>query len=439
MPETQSPPVMGMAAAEGIEDPFEAFNAASGQGSVRDPYPIFAAMREAAPVHRVAMDGEAQAESSMLRGISREIYVAVSYDAVKEVLTDAERFSSAGYAESMGLVMGHSILEMDGAEHTRHRRLINRAFTRHALEAWERDLVRPVVNRYVDRFAKRGRADLVRELALPFPVQVIAAMMGLPEELHGSFHRLAIEIIGMSIDFERGMAASKKLGEMFRPLVEERRERPGSDLISVLANVGTEGERLGDEQIFAFLRLLAPAGAETTYRSSSNLLFGLLSSPEQLDALRRDSSLIPQAIEEGLRWEPPLPSIMRRATRDTELQGVPIPAGSSVAVNLGSANRDENYFEDPDRFDIFRSAEHPHMSFAFGPHLCLGMHLARMETRVVLTTLFERLRGLRLDPQGDDVHITGMTFRSPMVLPVVFEPEREASPGAAGLGGDAAR
>jgi cytochrome P450 len=188
----------------------------------------------------------------------------------------------------------------------------------------------------------------------------------------------------------------------------------------VLVQAELDGQRLTDDEIIAFLRLLLPAGAETTYRSSSNLLFGLLCHPEQLEGVRRDRALIPQAIEEGLRWECPLLSIMRTATGDTEVEGVAIPAGAAVSVHLGAANRDPARWTDPDRFDVFRLPR-PHIAFALGPHVCLGMHLARMETRVALETLFDRLPGLRLDPAADDVHISGLVFRSPQALPVVFD------------------
>jgi len=312
---------------------------------------------------------------------------------------------------------------MDGEEHIRYRGLISKAFTRRALERWERDLVRPVVEEYVGAFAERGSADLVRELTFPFPVRVIAEMMGLPQEDHDTFHRLAVELISVGIDWEGGTRASRELGELFKPVIQARRREPHDDLISVLAHAELDGLRLRDEEILAFLRLLAPAGAETTYRSSSNLLYGLLSSPDQLDALRADPALVPQAIEEGLRWEPPLLSIMRTTTTDTNLCGMNVPAGSAVSVNLGAANRDPSRWSDPDRFDLFRAPK-PHIAFAFGQHVCLGMHLARMETRVLLETLFARLPGLRLDPAAEDVHITGMIFRAPLSLPVCFEPRR---------------
>jgi cytochrome P450 len=407
--------------AEAVYDPFDEFNRAqAGMGRVRNPYRRYAELRSRGPVHKLAVK-ELLGTTLVAPGMPEDIWVAVSHDAVARVLLDGETFSSRGYGRSMGLVMGRTILEMDEPEHSRYRGLIQKAFTKRALDRWEHELVRPVVNALVDRFAARGHADLVRELTFPFPVAVIAGMIGLDEADHRDFHRWAVELISIAIDPMRGMQASQKLRDLFARVLAERRRAPREDLMSVLAHAELDGVRLDDEAIFAFLRLLAPAGAETTYRSSSNLLFGLLTNPEQLDALRRDRSLMPQAIEEGLRWECPLTGIMRTATRDVEIGGVTIPEGAVVSVNLGAANRDETRYENPDAFDIHRP-QRAHLAFAFGPHRCLGMHLARMETAVALNALLDRLPGLRLDPAAEDVHITGLTFRSPLALPVLFEP-----------------
>jgi cytochrome P450 len=271
-----------------------------------------------------------------------------------------------------------------------------------------------------DGVAEDGRADLVRQLTLPFPMTVIADMLGLPRADLTRFHRLGIELIGVSINWERGLAASQKLRDYFAEILEERRRSPADDVISVLASAEHDGLRLTDEEIFSFLRLLLPAGAETTYRSSSNLLVGLLNAPDQLEAVRADRTLVPQAIEEGLRWEPPLLTIMRTVTRDTDLEGVHLPQDAVVVVNLGSANHDESRWDDPERFDIFRPPQQ-HLAFAFGAHLCLGMHLARMETSVLLNAVLDRLPGIRLDPDADPPAITGMTFRAPAAVPVVFD------------------
>ena len=414
-------------------DPFERFNRSQGQGRVRSPYPRLAEWRRAAPVRKLELDDlhpGMRLQSQVLFGTRPpRIFVVLSHDAVAEVLRDGERFSSGGYARTIGLVLGHSILEMDEPEHARARAVIQQAFGKRALDHWEHDLVSPIVHGLIDRFAGRGSADLVRELTFPFPVSVIAHMLGVAEQEHATFHRLAVELISLAIDPALGIAASQALREMFARVIAERRRVPTQDLISVLAHAELDGVRLDDEAIFAFARLLTPAGAETTYRSSSNLLFGLLSHPAQLDAVRRDRALVPQAIEEGLRWESPLTSIQRTCTRDTEVGGVAIPAGAIVLVSMAAANRDESRYERPDEFDIFRPAK-THMAFAFGPHRCLGMHLARMETRVVLEALLDRLPNLRLDPEAKDPHITGEMFRSPLELPVLFEALAEFAGGS---------
>jgi cytochrome P450 len=374
-------------------------------------------MRRQAPVHELDL----REEYWLGDDVEFELppaYVVLSYDGVTQVLRDPESFSSSFYADTMGMVMGHSILEMDEPEHHHYRGLIQQAFTRKALDRWRDELVRPMVESIVSEIAERGHGDLVRELTFPFPVRVIAGMLGLPPEDLPQFHRWAVELISVGFDLDVGMAASQKLRDYFASVLAPRRVEPQDDLISVLAHASLDGTVLDDEQIFAFLRLLLPAGAETTYRSSSNLLFGLLTNPSQLDALQSDRSLLPQAIEEGIRWEPPLTGIARWSTRDVEIDGVPVKANSVINVNMGSANRDEKRWERPGEFDIFRPPLQ-HVSFALGPHTCLGMHLARMETTVAMETILDRLPRLRLDPTADDIHIRGRAFRSPQSLPVL--------------------
>jgi cytochrome P450 len=406
--------------AEDSYDPFEAFDRSTGAGTVRDPYPEWARLRSRTPV--------LQQDPKVVFGLADDMelpddmpptFQALSLDAVLQVLRDQTAFSSSGYAVSMGVVMGHTILEMDEPEHHAYRGLVQQAFTRKAMERWEAELVGPIVHQHIDRFEDHS-ADLVRQLTFPFPVTVIAGMLGLPDEDLPRFHRLAVELISVGFDWDLGVRASQALGEYFAGILADRRRAPKGDVISVLAQAELDGQRLSDDEIFAFLRLLLPAGAETTYRSSSNLLFGLLSHPDQLDALRQDRSLLPAAIEEGLRWEPPLTGIMRTAAVDTEVCGVAIPAGSVVSVNVGAANHDETHWDHADQFDIFRPAK-PHAAFASGPHMCLGMHLARMETTVAINALLDRLPNLRLDPAAIDVHITGQVFRAPRSLPVVFD------------------
>jgi cytochrome P450 len=401
-------------------DPFAEFDAAAGVGTVRDPFPVWADLRAECPVHAGSLDDRFGPSPYGGAGDGEVIpHHILGFDAVQQVLRDGEAFTSSGYANTIGLLFGHSILEMDEPEHHAYRALIQQAFTRKAMESWEVDIVRPVVEELVDQFRDRGHADLVKELLFPFPVTVIGKMLGLPDDDLPVFHAKGVELITIISDIERGYNASLWLYDYFQKIITERRAEPRNDLISVLAQAELDGQHLTDDEIIAFLRLLLPAGAETTYRSSSNLMFGLLTNPDQLEALRADRLLMPQAIEEGLRWEPPLPSIGRTASRDVEIAGVLIPKGSPVSVNMGSANRDASRWDNPDAFDILREPKQ-HMSFAFGPHMCLGMHLARMETTVAINAILD-LPNLRLDPAAEDIHISGLAFRAPNALPVLFD------------------
>jgi len=397
------------------DDPFEAFNRAMGAEGDATPYPGFVPLRAQAPIHPGIPDLGIPTEPD------RPSFTAYTYDAVHTVLGDGELFSSAGYGEVMGVLMGRSILEMDEPEHHAYRSILQQAFTRSEMQRWEVELVGPLVHGMIDEFVDDHRADLVRQLLFVFPVRVIAALLGLPEEDLPRFHRLAVELIGATtIDWDRALGASAELRDYFAGIVAERRRLPEEDMISVLVQAEQDGQRLTDEEIFAFCRLLLPAGAETTYRSSSNLMVGLLTHPDQLDAVRADRDLVPLAIEEGVRWEPPLLTIHRTATRDTEVCGVAVPAGAGILCNLGSANHDETRWPDAERFDVFRERR-PHLGFAHGPHMCLGMHLARMETQVALGALFDRLPGLRLDPAAPDPYISGRVFRAPPRLDVVWD------------------
>jgi cytochrome P450 len=379
-------------------------------GDVRDPYPELAEARRTTPVQRLDGVGEG----------APAYFTVYRHADVAQVLRDNETFSSAILTEVMGPIMGeHIILGMDAPEHRRHRALVSKSFQAKILARWETELVERVVSDLIDEFAADGHADLVRQFTAHFPVLVIARILGLPQADYPQFQRWTIAIVAANAQWERGLAASQELRDYLAEVLKERRRHPQDDLISELATTELDGDRLSDEEIFSFLRLLLPAGAETTYRSSGNLLYALLTHTDQLDAVRKDRSLIPQAIEEALRWEPPLLITSRIATRDTQIGDVSVPGGSPIVVMMGSANRDETKYEDPDRFDIFRDPQQ-HMSFGNGPHLCLGMHLARLETRVALTGLLDRLPNLRLDPAGDDPHIHGQIFRSPTSLPVLF-------------------
>jgi len=349
------------------------------------------------------------------------LFTITSHELVQQVLTDNVRFSSAANAMTIGQVMGRTILEMDPPQHQRHRALVARAFRARVLDQWSDTIIGATISELIDAFAGDGHADLIPQLTFPFPVRVIARILGLPEADWPRFLRLSTELIAVMRHWDRAVAASRELRGYFAEVIADRRRRPCDDLVSQLIEAEVDGHRLSDDEIYPFLLLLLPAGAETTYRSSSNLLFGLLSDPGQLDAVRADRDLVPQAIEEALRWETPSLIVARTATQDVELGGVRIPAGGYVVVSLGAANRDPGRYADPDRFDVFRE-DKQHMSFGDGAHRCLGMHLARLEMRVLLNAVLDRLPGLRLDPAAEDPHIHGLLFRSPPNLPVRFDP-----------------
>jgi cytochrome P450 len=382
----------------GDYDPFEAFDDVIG-GDIRDPYPDLAQKRRTTPVWEGSLMGAEMLPEGMDLAPG---WTAFRFEDCSRILRSAKTFSSTGYDSTIGLVMGHMILGMDDPEHRIHRNLVANAFREKSLARWEQELIGPICNELIDRFARRGNAELVRELTFEFPVRVIARLLGLPEEDFAQFQRWSIELIGLGADIDRGLAASQSLKDYFGQVVTERRRSPRQDVISDLVTADIDGEKLTDEAINSFLLLLLPAGAD------------------QLAAVQRDRSLLDQAIEEGLRLEPPLLMINRTATTEVELSGVTIPAGGDVTTCLGSANHDEERWENPDSFDIFRAPQQ-HLAFAFGPHMCLGMHLARLETRVVVNAVLDRLSGLRLDPDGDDPHIRGLIFRSPTSVPVLFD------------------
>jgi cytochrome P450 len=324
------------------------------------------------------------------------------------------------YNQTIGLVFGPTILGMHGKEHHDHRSLVSKAFKQSALNKWEPEVIDPICDQLVDEFKNDGGVDLVKALTFEFPTRVTAALLGLPQEDLEMFRRLSLQLISITEDIEAGLTASVELGTYFQEQVDQRRSTMTDDVIGDLVAAEIDGEKLTDDAIISFLRLLLPAGLETTYRSSGNLLQLLLTHPDQMQALQQDRSLISAAIEEGIRFETPLVLVMRNTTRDVEMHGITVPKGAQVNLCMGSANRDENRWENPDAFDIHRPRR-AHISFAGGIHSCLGMHLARVETKAMLNSLFDRVTDLQLLADVD-TKIVGMPFRSPKHLPVTFRP-----------------
>ena len=348
-------------------------------------------------------------------------FTVTTFDDADQVLRDWRSFSASINGEVMRPYMGELMLGLDGDEHRRYRNLVAYAFRRSTLERWRAELVEPVIERLLDDIAPTGRADLVAQVTSKFPVQVICGIVGVPTTDHEQFNDWAMRINYGPLYPEEGRAASQAMRDYLEPLVEARRTEPTGDLLSELVHAEIDGARLTDEKIYGFLRLLLPAGAETTYRAFGSCLLALLERPEAMSRVLTDRSLVPAAVEETLRWETSVTMVARIAATDTEIGGCPVPAGSSVSIINGSASRDEARWDDPGEWDLDREPQQ-HMAFGTGPHQCLGMHLARMELEVGMNAVFDRLPNLRLDPDAEVPVISGYAFRGPLSLPVLFDP-----------------
>lgn len=386
-------------------------------GDHADPYPLIAKWRAEAPV----LEGGYRPLMGLPAALypDRKMFTVVGSAEIAETLTDTDRFSNAGYKFNLGVTFGQgSISTMDNPEHGRWRRIFQKIFLPQYVKKWGESIVDPVVHDLMADFLPLGRADLIEQFTLRYPFEVIYRQLALPKADVRAFQRLAIGQTDY-VNYEKAIEAGQKLGEYFTALVDERRKNPGDDLVSLLALTEVDGEYLPHEVLISFLRQLMNAAGDTTYRGTSILLTALLENPEQFEAIRADRALIPQAIEEALRWDGPVAVQMRMAAVDTELGGVTIPAGSMLDVVAGAANRDPALYPDPDRFDIFRDRK-PHFSFSRGPHICVGQHLARVEMTRALHAVLDELPDLRFDPDRPGPQIQGSMMRVPRHLYVRF-------------------
>jgi cytochrome P450 len=372
-----------------------------------DPYTVYKRLRDEQPAIPV----------NTMMGVN---YMITRYDDVLAILKDGKRYSSRANARGIGIVMGRTILEMEGVEHVRQRSLVAPFFSPRAMKAEMPSIVSRIVHGLIDQFAGAGRADLVHELTFTFPMQVMATIIGIPVADYHAFHRMALDLISIGDDPARGFQANSDLVAYLTPLMEERRGAPTNDLLSKLVHAEVDGTRLTAEEVLSFLRLLLPAGAETTYRLTGSCLYALLAHGEVYDEVRADRGALELLIQETLRWESPVQFVSREPTSDVEIGGCPVPAGAMLSVVVGSANRDERHYANPDRFDLHRKNE-DHLAFGFGEHFCAGSHLALLEARTALNALLDRLPNLRLD-SDEECRVVGLAFRSPDKLPVRFDP-----------------
>lgn len=385
-----------------------------------DPYPIWHRLRTEAPVHPgvvhelTGFDGDA-----MFHGLpfaDRPHFSAFSFDACDAVYRDPDVFASSPNPD-VDIATGelsalNSMLSMGGAQHRRYRTLVQPSFVPAKAQWWIRNWIDQTVHRLIDGFVADGHAELNVDFCAAIPVLTITGSFGVP--------------VNQALDLRAALQKQPAAAvEMIRPIVDARRDDPQDDLISVLVEAEITDEdgtthRLSDAEIHSFALLLLTAGSGTTWKQMGITLSALLLRPNVLDALRRNRDLVKAAIEESVRWNATDPMFSRWVTDDIELYGVEIPKGSVVHVCLGAANRDPARWDRPDEYDVTRPMK-PTLAFGGGPHICLGMHVARAEMTVAVNALLDRLPNLRLDPNEEPPQIIGMYERGATAIPVRWE------------------
>lgn len=350
---------------------------------------------------RYARYAEMRAHTPVHFNSERQLWEVYGYHDIQAVLSDPIRFSSDTQRGAMKATI-QTMATMDPPRHTQLRKLISRAFTSKLVADMEPSIL-AITNTLLDKAAQTGKIDLIADLAFPLPVTVIAELLGLPASDHGKFkHWSELAVQGAELAMQgrerepHMLEAVAQLTQYLEALAIERRERPGSDLISGLATAEVDGQHLSMQEVGNTCRLLLIAGFETTTNLIGNCLFLLLQHTESLAQLRANPQLFQSAIDEVTRYFTPFQILARIATEDVTLGGQTIQAGQQVVIFLGSGNRDATAFTDADRFDITRSPNR-HLGFGHGIHYCLGAGLARIEVRVAIDTLLARFPDLSLD------------------------------------------
>ncbi len=367
---------------------------------IADPYPVYAELRARAPVlYDEATDHYLVSRYEDVSALLRDRRFGRTY---LHVATHAEmgRPDPPPWHEPFWDLINAGILDMEPPDHTRVRRLVSKAFTPRYVEGL-RPRVQALMDALVDRVAGAGEFDLLTELAEPLPVTVIAEMLGIPEEDRHRLRPWSADICKMyelnpSLEMQRdAVRASVEFADYLRALLAERRRRPGEDLISQLAAVLDEGERLSESELVGTCVLLLNAGHEATVNATGIAWWTLFRHPDALRRLREDRSLLPTAIDELLRYDTPAPMFERWVLEGFELHGVEIPRGAELGLLFASANRDPAAFDRPDELVLDREPN-PHLTFGAGIHFCLGAPLGRQELQVSFGTILERLPRLEL-------------------------------------------
>ncbi len=383
-----------------------------------DPYPTWHRLREQSPVHPgivhelAGYDGPAFFHG--LPSPERPHFSVFSFAACNEAYRNPEVFASS--PEAVDVARGelgplNSMLSMGGAQHRRYRGLVQPSFVPAKAQWWIRNWVERTVHLLIDGFIGDGRAELNVDFCAAIPVLTITGSFGVPEQ--------------QALDIRASLQSPERIVEILAPIVAARRAQPEDDLISVLVSAELTDDdgmvhRLSDAEIHSFSLLLLAAGSGTTWKQMGITLSALLQRPDVLRAVRDDRELLRAAIEESVRWNPTDPMFSRWVTDDIEFHGVHLPKGAVVHLCLGAANRDPERWERPDEFDIFRPLK-ASLAFGGGPHICLGMHVARAEMAIGIGALLDRVPNLRLDPEAAPPRIIGMYERGAMEIPVLFE------------------
>lgn len=409
-----------------LDAAFRSVSATYDGGGVADPYPLYAEARRSQPV----MDGDILARFGIpsqadYANTGRQVFTVFRHADVRSVLQDDRLWSTDLLKDGLGTFLGEMFLTArDGEPHRSLRALLQTTFAPDAVKRWSDNLIKPMIARdFGEPLAPKGGAELLRDLALPFPIRAIYTILGFPDdpEAAARFADQALRILnGPQTDpakAEQAMAdafrAAEELDGSVQEIVRAKRKAgaDGDDMIARLIRAELDGVQLNDAQIAGTVRMLLPAAAETTTRTLANLMVLLLERPQQLARVRDDRRLLPKAITETMRLEPVAGYLARRAKCDVELSGVTIPAGAAVSLVTGSANRDEAVFDDPDAFRLDRPTK---LTFGFGhgPHMCLGMPVARLELEAAANLLLD-LPDLRLDPDHPAPVIRGLQFRGP--------------------------
>ena len=373
-----------------------------------DPFALYARLRREAPVARNEALG----------------YWALSRHAdVVEVSKAPERFCSAKGILTFEIGVEYpsppTMMHTDPPEHTTYRKIVSPGFRPSVMRRVEEDVRRRTIA-LLDAVEAGVVTDVVPTIAVPLPLQVIAALLGIPEADLDRFFEWSEASIPGSNDWprEKRQALMAEMHAYLLDAVRTRRDDPHEDVVSVVGQVEVDGRRLTDEELVMFLNQLLVAGNETTRNAMSGGLAALARNPEQWQRLVDDRGLIPTAVEEILRWTTPVIYFMRTATQDTQIRGVPIAAGDPVVLLYASANRDEEeYGPTADRFDVGRTPNH-HVALGFGTHFCLGAALARLELRILLEELVDRFRSI--EPGGDVARTPSTIIAGVTSSPVVF-------------------